>query len=452
MKNVIISIVFCLFINITMAQFPSFRASEKSYSPLTVNDADLVKFGDSVSANRVVITIYKEDLNIFLKEKIDPSLDFDLLQKTDLSTFQKKMAVNRKRLDTAQIALYDVIKENIEDKDGLILNLKSIDYDNATLDDFINMHFIAESVPASQDRFPLFKVKYHQALKQLDAVRKKKRALLDNQEFIEAERLTIIEKKFQISADTLKTLFHDARDSTNIKYNIFKENQIDPVQHIYARDHGKLYFVNESALQFNTDAAVVNTEFAATFFGPLRVNFGTVLSTGSNDEVAVIDPTTPIVEEVKVSEESKQRLITGGGNTYLGLELPFLYYSSHRFTFFGYMRGRMSLELDDFSDDVDTSSVVFSSTGHVVLAINSDDRAFNFYVQASYGSYTGASAFRERLGVEEKVFDFGFITAGVTIKDSMRISVNFKPISSQNQLRDGKFTLGIQFLPNLFKT
>ncbi|WP_397298690.1 hypothetical protein [Nonlabens ulvanivorans] len=435
-----------------MAQFPSFRASEKSYSPLTVNDADLVKFGDSVSANRVVITIYKEDLDIFLKEKIDPSLDFDLLQQTDLITFQNKIATaNDKTLSADQIALYNVIQENVEDLDGHILNIKSIDYDNATLDDFINMHFIAESVPASQGHFPLFKVKYHQALKQLNAVSDKKRVLLENEKFIEAERLTIIEEKLQIRANTLKTKFQDARDSTNINYNIFKENQIDPVQHIYAKDNGELYFVNESALQFNTDAAVVNTEFAATFFGPLRVNFGTVLSTGSNDEVAVMDPTTPIVEEVKVSEESKQRLITGGGNTYLGLELPLLYYSSHRFTFFGYMRGRMSLELDDFSDDVDTSSGVLSSTGHMVLAINSDDRAFNFYVQASYGAYTGASAFRERLGVEEKVFDFGLITAGVTIKDSMRISVNLKPISSQNQLTDGKFTLGIQFLPNLFK-
>lgn len=101
-----------------------------------------------------------------------------------------------------------------------------------------------------------------------------------------------MEQKFQISADTLKILFHDARDSTNIKYNIFKENQIDPVQQIYARDHGELYFVNESALQFNTDAAVINTEFAATFFGPLRVNFGTVLSTGSDDEVQASDPTS----------------------------------------------------------------------------------------------------------------------------------------------------------------
>ncbi len=452
MKSLMIRMAFGLFINITMAQFPSFRASDKYYSPVISNEEGSVKFGDSIVANRVVVSIYKKDLDVFLKEKIDPSLDYDVLQTTDLSTFQNKIATaNGRTLSADQIALYDVIQENVEDLDGHILNIKSVDFNNATLDHFINTHLIAESLPASQSNFPLFKYKYHQTLEQLDSVRQRKRVLLENQKFIEAERLTIMEQKFQIRANTLKTKFQDARDSTNIKYNIFKENQIDPVQQIYARDHGELYFVNESALQFNTDAAVVNTEFAATFFGPLRVNFGTVLSTGSDDDVVAMDPASPTVEEVKVSEESKQRLITGGGNTYLGLELPLLYYSSHRFTFFGYMRGRMSLELNDFSDDVDTSSGVLSSTGHVVLAINSDDRAFNFYVQASYGAYTGASAFRERLGVAEKVFDFGFITAGVTIKDSMRISVNLKPISSQNQLTDGKFTLGIQFLPNLFK-
>lgn len=120
------------------------------------------------------------------------------MQTTDLSTFQNKIATaNGRTLSIDQIALYDVIQKNVEDLDGHILNIKSLNYDNATLDHFINTHLIAESLPASQSNFPLLKFKYHQTLEQLDAVRKKKRALLDNQEFIEAERLTIIEKKFQ---------------------------------------------------------------------------------------------------------------------------------------------------------------------------------------------------------------------------------------------------------------
>lgn len=59
MKSLMMSIAFGLLINITMAQFPSFRASDKYYSPVISNDEGSEKFGDSIAANKVV-SIYKK--------------------------------------------------------------------------------------------------------------------------------------------------------------------------------------------------------------------------------------------------------------------------------------------------------------------------------------------------------------------------------------------------------
>ncbi|MGJ8684703.1 MAG: hypothetical protein ACSHWW_08770 [Nonlabens sp.] len=453
--NTKILLLFCFLLcaSLGFAQFPSFKSTNYDISPLD-KEAELDEL-DSVKIDSH-IKFYIADLNEFLKKEIHEKIKFDSLQ---LLSNQEYLDVIKETdpsisFDDAQQKIYNTIKSNVDvdPSDDNLAVVKSTDFKNDKVENFINTHFLAEYLEINSANFALISKSYEEVQKEVKKMNKSFDSYMETGNIIAAERLKIKIKKQTKRKETLQTIYEDLRDnSTNINYYLFGTNQPDAVSAVYSKNKSELYLINESALQFNGNGAVVNTEFASTFFGPLKVNFGTVISNDSDPDDMEEDAMTPsLVDEKMVSEESIQRLITGGGNTYLGLELPVVFHSSQRITFFSYLRSRASLELDEFSDDVNTTTGVFSFSSHALLAVNSDDKAFNFYLQASYGLYGGASGFRERLGVDKKVFDFGTISTGVTINNVVRIAVTFKPFSSQNQLSTGRALLGIQILPDAF--
>ena len=225
---------------------------------------------------------------------------------------------------------------------------------------------------------------------------------------------------------------------------------------IFSKDNEQsLYFANEASVQFSGNGGVIESELATAYMGAFRVTFGTLLANGNTDN------TTPENTEEGMSttdtqdtdeSEAFQRLLAGGGNTYLTIELPVLYYQDERAFLYFNLAARAALELTEFSSDVDTSTGNGSVYANLYASVSTDNNEFSFFINGSWGQYFGSSAFYERLDIEDgKSFSFGDLTAGVTIQNSIRVSATLGTISSEKNLETGNVTIGVQLLSDLFK-
>ncbi|WP_459211999.1 hypothetical protein [Aquimarina rhabdastrellae] len=222
---------------------------------------------------------------------------------------------------------------------------------------------------------------------------------------------------------------------------------------LYSKDDDDaLYFANDASLLINNDGAIVKSEITSAYLGPLRIGFGTII-TNSNSET---DDTSNDNDGTQDNDSDQnaafQRLIAGGGNTFLNVELPLFFYKDNRFLFYLNSNARFALEISEFSNDVDTTTGNGSLNSNFYASVSTDDDKFNFFFYANLGWYFGSNEFYNRLNiVDEKAFSFGELTAGVTISRNLKFALTFNTFGSEENLRSGNVLIGAQILPELFR-
>ncbi|MFC4818505.1 MULTISPECIES: hypothetical protein [unclassified Flavobacterium] len=205
------------------------------------------------------------------------------------------------------------------------------------------------------------------------------------------------------------------------------------------------YFVNNAALQLNSAGSTIQSEITAAYLKPLRVSLGTLVSnsgTEASDE--------PDNEKEADDTEAFQRLLSGGGNIYMNIELPFLYYGNDFFKVYSTLYAKGAMEITEFSNDVDTSTGNGSLGGSLYLSVATDKKEFVFYTSANWGLYAGSDAFLDRLQVQKNYFGFGQVTVGVTVLDRLRLSMMTNTFGV-HELQSGRVVFGVQVLSGLFE-
>lgn len=231
-----------------------------------------------------------------------------------------------------------------------------------------------------------------------------------------------------------------------------KSNRKNFFHDMYNNDSDKTNYLNSFALNNNSDATSVQTELVTDNMWALRVSFGSVLSVSSSE---TNDDLTP--EEAKeqnkneTEEEAFSRLINGGGNFYLETILPLFTTNQNngdQITSYTYAKLKGAMDIENFSSNIDTSTGNVGLGFSTYLGISSDSKKFNFFVIGDINYTIGSKAFYNNLGLtEEKAFLNGKIIAGVSILNTFKLSAIINTFGSDEKLRSGKVSVGVQILP-----
>ena len=215
-----------------------------------------------------------------------------------------------------------------------------------------------------------------------------------------------------------------------------------------------LYLANNASLQLNRNGTILESELVSAYLGVFRVTFGSLVTNTNDDTENTEGETDDMMTDESVqtdNTEAFQRLLEGGGNAFLNLELPLFLYQSKRWFLYANTSGRVGLEISEFSDDIDTSTGNGNISGNLYTSISTDNKELTFFGYINYGVYFGADSFYERLEINNNnEFWFGKVTAGVTIQNRLRFSLTFNTFSSEKNLRSGNIVIGAQILPGLF--
>jgi hypothetical protein len=218
---------------------------------------------------------------------------------------------------------------------------------------------------------------------------------------------------------------------------------------MYSKEATKdLYVGNSASLEFGKDVTAAGTELVATYFGPFRTAFGTLITNSGED-----DATSKVEEDGQSDfDEALQRLKANGGNLYLTIDYP-VYCSQTKYaTAYGNLYGKGGMVFSQISNDVDTSSGNGSVGGNGYASVASDDKAFILYVNCNFGYYFGSKEFYQNLKLShEKGFAFGQITFGINVSESLRFTYTPWTFGSDESIRTERGTVGIQILSGLFK-
>jgi hypothetical protein len=234
-----------------------------------------------------------------------------------------------------------------------------------------------------------------------------------------------------------------------------RDNREEFFELLYSKDEGKNnYVLNNVSAQIGSNSAAVTSELLASYIKFARISFGTLISNADNDNTENPAPAGKAEGDVSTDEtDAFQRLLSsGGGNLYLNLEVPLFYKQTGITMMYFNFNARGGLVLDQFSDDVDTSTGNGNAGFNFYGSLSTDDKkSFIFFVNANFGGYSGGTDFYEKLNLSEnKLFAFGQATVGVDISKSLRISYTVGTVGSDDNLRSKRGVVGIQLLKSLF--
>lgn len=274
----------------------------------------------------------------------------------------------------------------------------------------------------------------------------------ENQENLEAlvainnsiDSLYLVQKKYIDYLNANKS--HDFRWIFPSWYNSKPTKKEAFFETLYGKTaDNDFYFVNNAALQLNSAGSTIQSEITAAYLKPLRVSLGTLVSNSSTEEADEADN-----QKETDDTEAFQRLLSGGGNIYMNIELPALYYGNDFFKIYGSLYTKGAMEISEFSNDVDTSTGNGSVGGSLYMSVATDKKEFVFYTASNWGIYAGSDAFLDRLKVQKNYFGFGQVTFGVTILDRLRLSLMTNTFGVR-ELQSGRVVFGVQVLSGLFK-
>ncbi len=230
---------------------------------------------------------------------------------------------------------------------------------------------------------------------------------------------------------------------------IRKNSQIDRevfYERMYGKDSDRNYsLINDAVIQFGKNVSSYQSELASAYFNFVRVSFGTVITSSSLDEEEGEGRATVTQKQI---EEALQRLRAGGGgNFYLDASFPIHQYNDPFFNSTTTFKGKLSLTVENFSSDVDTSE----GSGFMEISnyssLTDPKNAFVFFMNCSAGGYWGADAFYKSLNITNKSLLFLVqATFGVDVRSSIRITYTMQTFGSDPNIRTARGLVGISLL------
>jgi len=218
-------------------------------------------------------------------------------------------------------------------------------------------------------------------------------------------------------------------------------------QSMYNKGSDKTSFVNSFSLAANSDGALAQSEVVTDNLGIFRIAFGSMVTSSSEK------PTDDAEIQEETEQEAIKRLINGGGNFYLEVVLPLLTTNNENegwVTWYTYANVIGASDIKGFGNNLDTSTANVSGGLTTYAGVTSDNGKFNFFVQANLNYTLGSDDFYQNLGLtEEKGFVNGKFVAGITMLNTFRLSAIVSTFGSDEKLRNGDVTFGVQILPKL---
>ncbi|KAF2518177.1 hypothetical protein E0W68_10595 [Flavobacterium salilacus subsp. salilacus] len=205
-------------------------------------------------------------------------------------------------------------------------------------------------------------------------------------------------------------------------------------------------FANSISLLYTDKSTIVQSELISDYMGRVRLSFGSVVTATSDNE-----ETTSDQQETDTNKQELLRVANGGGNFYLMGQLPV--YARKRDTWFMFpaFNAKISADIDGVGSNVNASDARGMLYASFYGSKASDNKKFNFFVNAEYGLMIVSDDFKDRFGIDsgfKKPILLGRAMFGVTISSTLRFTVITKAFSNYNQLVNDKIMVGFQFLSN----
>ncbi|GGB82023.1 hypothetical protein GCM10007424_22560 [Flavobacterium suaedae] len=223
-----------------------------------------------------------------------------------------------------------------------------------------------------------------------------------------------------------------------------REQRLYFFKEFYNEDDAHTNYLNGFSLLFGS--TTVQSELLSDYAGPFRFSFGTVITAESDDE-------TEGAENPEADDESQendlQRIINGGGNFYLTTQLPVYTHTDNTLLNLTSLNARIASDIEGVGADVETSDVKYGINLSSYLALTTDQKKFNFFVNAEYGWINGSGNFRDDFGLQDvfkKPAFIGKAIVGVMLDNKVTITVTSKSFSNYNSLVSEKVMVGIQLL------
>lgn len=179
---------------------------------------------------------------------------------------------------------------------------------------------------------------------------------------------------------------------------------------MYGRENWSL--LNAVAIHGSASQTNIYTEVGSNFIGPVRLSLATMV-TANTDTVK--------------TAEARNRFLNSGGNAILSMQIPVFYSSSNYATTFCSFTTRIAGDLPMLGSSINNATANINFGFEVYQDIVSKEKQFNFFALVKAGWVYGfEKSFYTNLGLQEsdrRVFSFGQISFGMTLFQTMRISI-----------------------------
>ena len=209
----------------------------------------------------------------------------------------------------------------------------------------------------------------------------------------------------------------------------------------YDEDDVHTNFLNNFSLTFSDNSTTAQSELISDYIEAFRLSFGTVLTASENSESDGV--------ETESESEALKRLINGGGNFYIAIQLPIYSFKTLSFSALTSLNGKLSSDIKGVGNDVvssDWRGMVYQSA---YVALSTDSKKFNFFINADYGFIRGSDSFYNQFNLDKsfnKPAFFGKAIIGVTLNNLIRVTITTKSFSNYSSLVSDKVLVGIQLL------
>ncbi len=220
---------------------------------------------------------------------------------------------------------------------------------------------------------------------------------------------------------------------------------------LYNKDSDNTKYLNSLAINTNFDGASAQSELITDKLNWFRVSFGSVIA-AQNEAEESDSPDEETSGEKETQEEAFTRLINGGGNFYLSFELPLIttYNGNSNDIMIGYLFFQMKAASDikGFGNNIETTTANGSFGFNGYIGASSENKNFNFFLQANLDYSFGTKDFYSNLGItNERGFLNGKLITGLTFLQKFRLSAVVSAFGSEKSIRNEKIAVGLQILP-----
>ncbi|KOS06543.1 hypothetical protein AM493_11235 [Flavobacterium akiainvivens] len=240
----------------------------------------------------------------------------------------------------------------------------------------------------------------------------------------------------------IPSIKEDYEDTTSKKLTLGFDSGVK----ILSEDESDMSFANNISLLYTDKSTIVQTELISDYMGLVRLSFGSVINATSEESAEGENAQS---ERENNNEQELLRTLNGGGNFYLSGLLPFWTYKRSLFLFMPSLNGKISADIEGMGSNVAASDVRGMLYPSLYVSRASDNKKFNFFLQAEYGLLFATNDFYDQFEIDRNSKTpvlLGRAMFGVTIGGSLRFTVVTKSVSNYKQLINDKVMIGLQFL------